>query len=311
MLFGKISAYLLTGSAAVLSDALESVVHIVAVSFAFYSMQLSTKPPDPGHPYGHGKVEYFSAGFEGAMIFIAAISIILYSVKDITLRKQLEQLDIGSVIILSASIINGILGLYLIRTGKKTRSLVLIANGKHVLTDSYTSIGAFAALILVMWTGQNIIDPIVAILIALNILWTGKSLMRESISGLMNESHPDTLKQIAEVLEEARKKDDSLIDLHLLRYWKSGNKYIVDFHLTVPYFFTVEEAHKVSHNLEMLFKDIFRIDDVELMAHVEPCEPTCCVICREFDCAVRKEPYSKEAIWDENKITSVSKYSLI
>jgi cation diffusion facilitator family transporter len=311
MFFGKMGAYLLTRSTAVLSDAMESVVHIFATGFAFYSLHLSTKPPDSGHPYGHGKVEYFSAGFEGAMIIIAAISIIAYAVKDIIFGTHLEQLDTGAVIILGASIINAVLGVYLIRTGRKTKSLVLIADGKHVLTDSYTSIGAFIALILVLWTGIIQIDAIIAVIMALNILWTGKNLVRESVGGLMNETDTETLKEIARALEEIRRKDKNLIDLHLLRYWRSGNRYFVDFHLTIPYFLTVVQSHELSHKLDGMFKIIFHTNDVELLSHIEPCEPTCCVICRKDNCTVRKKPFEIEIKWDNKKITSLSKYSLI
>lgn len=311
MFFGKMGAYLLTGSTAVLSDAMESVVHIIATSFAFYSLHLSTRPPDPEHPYGHGKVEYFSAGFEGAMIIIAAMAIIAYALKDIIFGKTLEQLDIGALIIFAASAVNAILGWYLIRTGKRTKSLILIADGKHVLTDSYTSIGAFIALILVLWTGINLLDAIIAIFLALNILWTGKNLVRESIGGLMNETDTDTLKEIARALEEIRRKDKNLIDLHMLRYWRSGSRYIADFHLTVPYFMTVEESHELSHKLEGMFKIIFHTNNVELLAHLEPCEPTCCVICRKDNCTVRKSLFAVEIKWDEKKITSLSEYSLI
>lgn len=311
MFLGKLGAYLLTGSAAVLSDALESIVHIIATSFAFYSIHLSTKPPDISHPYGHGKIEYFSAGFEGAMIIIAAISIIAYAVKDIIFGKTLEQIDAGAIIIFIASAVNAVLGLYLIRIGKKTNSLILIADGKHVLTDSFTSIGAFIALILVLLTGINLIDAIVAIILALNIVWAGQSLIRESVGGLMNEINPVTLKEIASALEGIRRKNSNLIDLHLLRYWRSGSRYFVDFHLTVPYFLSVNESHKLSHNLEEMFKIIFHTNEVELLAHIEPCEPTCCVICRKQDCNVRKKPYEIEIKWDEKKITQHSEYSLI
>lgn len=311
MFFGKMGAYLLTGSVAVLSDAMESVVHIIATSFAFYSLHISTRPPDPEHPYGHGKVEYFSAGFEGAMIIVAAISIIAYAVKDIIFGKELKQLDIGALIIFIASAVNAILGWYLIRTGKRTKSIILVADGRHVLTDSYTSIGAFIALILVFWTGINLIDPIVAIILALNILWTGQGLVRESIGGLMNETDKKTLKEISRALEEVRRKNPILIDLHLLRYWRSGSRYFVDFHLTIPYFLTVEESHELSHKLDGMFRIIFHTNEVELLSHIEPCEPTCCVICRKEDCKVRKNPFSIEIKWDEKKITSLSEYSLI
>ena len=311
MFAGKMGAYLLTHSAAILSDALESVVHIIATSFAFYSLYLSLKPPDKKYPYGYGKIEYFSAGFEGALIIIAAFSIIFYAVRDIIKGSDITQVDVGAGIIFTASVVNVILGLYLIRSGKKTNSFILVADGRHVLTDAYTSIGAFGALILVLLTDIKLFDPIIAIILALNILFTGKNLVKESVLGLMNVIDYKLMEEIAATLEEDRKSHTDWIDLHLLRYWKSGEKFIVDFHITIPYFLSVVKAHDVSHELEGIFKKIFKTDDVEILAHVEPCEPTCCVICRKVDCTVRSEARSKNILWNVKNLTHESEYSLI
>lgn len=270
MFFGKLSAYFLTGSAAVLSDALESIVHIFATSFAYYSLLLSTKPPDKEHPYGHGKIEFFSAGFEGALIMVAAFSIIGYAVRDIIFGSEISQLDTGAVIITAASVINLLLGLYLIRTGKKTKSLVLIADGKHVLTDSITSFGAVAALLLVLWTGIKLFDPAIAIFLALNILWTGKNLIRESIGGLMNENDKKTLAEIKSVLEEEKKKNPDWIDIHRVRYWKSGDKYMVDFHLVVPHKLTISESHETMEIMEGILRKLLHTTKVELFIHFDP-----------------------------------------
>lgn len=311
MFAGKMGAYLMTHSAAILSDALESVVHIIATSFAFYSLYLSLKPPDKKYPYGYGKIEYFSAGFEGALIIIAAFSIIYYAVRDIIFGSQITQVDTGALIIFIASVVNVALGLYLIRSGKKTNSLILVADGKHVLTDAYTSIGAFGALILVLFTGIKLFDPIVAIILALNILYTGKNLVKESVLGLMNVTDNKMMEEISSTIEVERKTQPNWIDLHLLRYWKSGEKIIVDFHITIPYFLSVVEAHNVSHELEEIFKKIFSTEDVDILAHVEPCEPTCCIICRKENCTVRTVIHSKEIRWDVKNLTTESEYSLI
>jgi cation diffusion facilitator family transporter len=311
MFAGKMGAYLLTHSAAVLSDALESVVHIIATSFAFYSLYISLKPPDKKYPYGYGKIEFFSAGFEGALIIIAAFSIIFYAIRDIIKGSDITQVDIGAGIIFAASVTNVILGLYLIRSGKKTNSVILVADGRHVLTDAYTSIGAFGALILVLLTDIKLFDPIIAIILALNILFTGKNLVKESVSGLMNVIDDKMIKEIASTLEEEKKSHTDWIDLHMLRYWKSGEKYIVDFHITVPYFLSVVKAHDVSHGLEEIFEKIFKTDDVDILAHMEPCEPTCCVICRKEDCKVRSEAPSKNILWNVKNLTHESEYSLI
>ena len=310
MFFGKMGAYILTGSAAVLSDALESIVHIFATSFAFYSLHLSTKPPDKEHPYGHGKIEFFSAGFEGALIIMAAISIIVYAVKDIVTGSEISKLDIGAGIIAAASLTNLFLGLYLVNVGKKTNSLVLIADGKHVLTDSYTSIGAFIALILVIITDIELFDPVMAIIIALNILWTGKTLIRQSIGGLMNETNSRTIGEIATAFEEEREKNPNWIDVHKLRYWKSGDKYMVDFHLIVPYYQSVSESHMVMHRLDVILRRVLKTNEVESFIHLDPCNPKCCLICSMPDCKVRHEQNSKRILWDGRKIISSASYDI-
>ncbi len=310
MFFGKMGAYVLTGSAAVLSDALESIVHIFATSFAYYSLILSTKPPDREHPYGHGKIEFFSAGFEGALIIIAAISIMFYAVRDIIFGSEISGLDIGAGIIAAASVTNLFLGLYLVRTGKKTNSIVLIADGKHVLTDSYTSIGAFGALILVLLTGIKLFDPIIAIILALNILWTGKYLLRQSVGGLMNETDKKIIESIADALQKERALHPNWIDVHKLRYWKSGDKYMVDFHLIVPYYQSVSESHETMRRLEEVIKQVLDTEEVESFIHLDPCNPKCCRICNMPECAVRSEPKDVEIKWEARKIVSLASYDI-
>lgn len=310
MFIGKLSAYFLTGSAAVLSDALESVVHIVATSFAFFSLHISTKPADKEHPYGHGKIEFFSAGFEGAMIIIAAISIIAYAVRDIIYPREISSLDLGAGIITAASVINLLLGLYLIRTGKRTKSLILIADGKHVLTDSITSFGAVTALVLVLITDIKLFDPVVAIILALNILWTGKHLVRESIGGLMNENDDKIIDDIGKGLESVRTLHNDWIDVHRLRYWKSGDKYMIDFHLIVPFYKTVAESHETVDLVEKRIIESLGTKHVESLIHLDPCNPRCCYICNMPECGFRKEPNSKYFRWESKKIKSLPTYDI-
>src|SRR4030095_12045110 len=309
MFFGKVGAYILTCSAAVLSDALESVVHVIATSFAFYSLLLSTKPPDTEHPYGHGKVSFFSAGFEGALIIIAAFSIIFYAIRDIIYGREISSLDTGAAIITAASVINLILGWYLINVGRKTKSIVLVADGKHVLTDSVTSFGAVAALILVLITDIKLFDPIIAIILAINILWTGKDLVRASIGGLMNEQDKQIINDIASLMNEHRKSNPYWIDLHRLRYWKSGDRFMVDFHLTVPYYSTVEECHKELQKLESLLKTNLDTEDLELLIHLDPCKNNFCKICRHHTCPVRFEEQKQDVIWNGKK--AIEDYSFV
>jgi cation diffusion facilitator family transporter len=275
-----------------------------------YSLVLTSKPADKEHPYGHGKVEFFSAGFEGAMIIIAAFAIIAYAIRDIVYPREISSLDTGAGIIAGASIVNLVLGLYLIRTGRKTKSLILVADGKHVMTDSITSFGAVAALVLVLITGIKLFDPIVAIILAVNILWTGKHLVRESIGGLMNENDDNIINSIAEGLEGERKKYPDWIDVHRLRYWKSGDKYMVDFHLIVPYYKSVSESHQTVDLVEHEIINALKTKQVESLIHLDPCNPRCCYICSMPECPVRKEPKSKYIKWEGKTITELPSYDI-
>src|SRR3990172_1211458 len=206
MLVIKMSAYLLTGSTAILSDAAESVVHIVAVSFAFYSLRLSAKPPDSNHLFGHAKISFFSSGFEGAMIILAAFYIIYTAITKWLAGLELQNLDLGTGLTVLAIVINGTLGLYLTRLGKRKKSIILEANGKHVLTDCWTSIGVIVGLVLVLFTGWLPWDPIFAILTAFNILFSGAGLMARSFSGLMDKADTELHNKLTEILNRETSK---------------------------------------------------------------------------------------------------------
>ncbi len=248
MLGMKVFAYTITGSVAILSDAAESIVHVVAVSFAAYSLWLSLKPPDRSHLYGHDKIAYFSAGFEGAMIILAAGYIIYVSVHKWLHGLQIENLGKGTLLTLAAALINAALGGYLVWVGKKHRSLIVEANGKHVLTDSWTSFGVVAGLSLAMITGWLPLDPILAIIVALNILWTGGNLMRQSIGGLMDEGDPTTESRIRRVLEGMTAETG--VVFHGLRHRNAGNTVWVEFHLLFPQGTLLGDAHKLATAME-------------------------------------------------------------
>lgn len=269
MLVGKWYAFLITNSAAILSDAAESVVHIIAVAFAAYSMWLTFQPADESHPYGHDKISFFSAGAEGLLIIIAALFIIYEAVSKLVYGITLENLDTGTFFIFGASVINLALGGFLVWRGKKTNSLILVANGKHVLTDSWTSFGVVAGLLLVITTGWLLFDPIVAILVAVNILWEGGKLVRKSVGGLMDEADRETEEKIRMVLDEETRKRD--LKYHELRCRNSGNAIWVEFHLLFPVSTLLEDAHRVSTEIE---KEVYtRVGSaVHVTTHLEPLE---------------------------------------
>ena len=299
MFIFKFSAYLITGSAAIFSDAAESVVHVLATSMALYSIILSSRPPDKSHLYGHGNVEYFSAGIEGALIIIAGFVIIYEGVSDIIKGPELQKLGTGIIIISAAGIINLFLGLYLVKTGKKTNSLTLIADGKHVLTDSYTSLGVIVGITLVIITDIVYFDPIFAIAVALNILVTGFKLIRESVGGLMNETDPEILKKISGRLISIRKP--YYIDIHELRFWKSSEDVFIDFHLTLPYYFNIKESHTEEEFITDEVKS--ELPNAQLKIHLDFCVPQLCKYCGHDKCHVREHDSTEKVKWDVNKLT--------
>jgi cation diffusion facilitator family transporter len=248
MLAIKMAAYLLTGSAAILSDAAESVVHVAAVSFAFYSLRLSYKPADECHRYGHAKIGFFSAGVEGVMIMLAALYIIFEAVRKWALGLELENLGTGTFLTVLAMVINGALGVYLIWIGKRQRSIILTANGKHVLTDCWTSAGVIAGLLLVWGTGWLPWDPIAAIVVAANILVSGMGLIRQSIGGLMDVADPESHQQLVELLD--RETEGRGIRYHDLRHRSLGDVYYVEVHLLFPQDTVIGEAHRVATAIE-------------------------------------------------------------
>lgn len=302
----KITAYLITGSAAIFSDAAESIVHVLATGMALFSIFLSSRPADNSHPYGHGNIEYFSAGIEGLLIIIAAVVIIYEGVNSIIAGPELKQLGIGAVVITLASIVNLLLGNYLIRTGKKTNSITLVADGKHVLTDSITSFGVIIAVILVIITGIMLLDPIIAILVALNILFTGYKLIRESIGGLMNEVDQQKLDKLTDKLISIKK--DYWIDIHELRFWQSGDRVFIDFHLILPYFFNIKQTHEEEAFIRKeLQKDFERTD---LKVHLDYCISDLCKFCSYDECKVRKEVKSRDFSWNQSKLVGEPIYKI-
>jgi cation diffusion facilitator family transporter len=280
----KFTAYLLTGSTAILSDALESIINVVASSFALYSIHLSNQPPDSSHPYGHGKIEYFAVGFEGALILLAAGAILYKALPAFVREPVVTQLDLGVVLILATALVNLALGLFMVRTGRRTRSLPLEADGKHLLTDVYTSTGVVAGLILVRLTGWHGWDPLVACLIAANIIFTGGRLVSKSFARLMDEADPELLHRLLQLLNEQRRPD--WIDIHQLRTRYYGEKVHVDFHLILPRSYGLSEAHAQAKEIEKLILTSMR-EVSEVIVHVDPCEDPYCEVCLQDSCQDR------------------------
>lgn len=248
MLVGKVAAYLYTGSSAIFSDAAESVVHVVAVAFAAFSLWLSTRPAVPQFHYGYERITFFSAGFEGAMIVLAAGSIIFTTIQKWKHGLALDNLGNGVLLILAAGVSNAALGWYLVRMGKRNHSLILEADGKHVLTDSWTSFGVVAGLALVMMTGWKPFDPLVAFGVAANILWSGGRLMWQSTKGLLDYSDPRIGHQIRGRLDTIC--EELGVQYHGVRFRTTGYRQIIEVHLLFPHTMVVGEAHRLATQLE-------------------------------------------------------------
>lgn len=299
MLGLKMTAYLLTHSTAILSDALESVVHVFATSIALYSIIVSSRPADESHPYGHGKVEFFSAGLEGGLIVVAAIAILYAAVRDILFGRELVDLDTGMLLTLVASVVNLLLGWFLIKRGKETDSLTLVADGKHVLTDSYTSFGVVAGLGLVYFTGIKLLDPLVAVIVAANILISGYRLMRVSIGGLMDEADHQTLGRINEIVNRLRTPE--WINMHHLRIMRSGRLYNLDFHLFVPFYWSVQDAHTFQGKVVKEIAQQLQ-NNATVLIHLDPCTEKYCSSCTVEPCRERKIGFVHDPEWTINSM---------
>jgi cation diffusion facilitator family transporter len=296
----KFVAYFITGSAAVLSDALESIINVVASGFVLYSIYLSHQPPDKSHPYGHGKIEYFAVGFEGALIILAAGAILYKAIPSFFLAKVLSRLDFGILLVLGTSVVNLLLGLFLVRTGRRTISAPVEADGKHLLTDVFTSVGVVIGLVLVKVTGWGWWDPVTAIVVAVNIVITGWYLVKKSFGRLMDEADPELLGRIVEILNEHRHPD--WIDIHQLRTRYYGDKVHVDFHLVVPRSLGLLEAHFEAKEIEeKILKSLREV--AEVIVHVDPCEDPFCEWCLRDKCQDRGRDFVGAAKpWQVEKV---------
>jgi cation diffusion facilitator family transporter len=284
---GKLGVYAATGSTAVLSDALESVVNVVAAGLLLYSLIVAARPADRDHPYGHGKVEFFSSGVEGALIAVAAILILVEAARALWVGAEVRHLDAGLIGLAALTLVNAGLGLSLIRTGRRARSVALVADGQHILTDVWTSVGVMVGLVAVRLTGWVALDPLVAIAVAMNILRMGWKLVRQAVGGLMDEADEGLLQQVAAALEAQRRP--WWIDVHGLRTFGSGALRHTDFHLAVPRFFDAERLHEVHDELrKVTIEATGMLGDV--IVHFDPCRPRQCSSCALPDCPVRSSP---------------------
>jgi cation diffusion facilitator family transporter len=281
---GKIATWQLTGSVAVLSDGLESTVNIAAAGLLVFSMLVAARPADPDHPYGHGKVEFLSAGIEGSLIVVAAVLIAIEAIGQLIRGGAPHDLGLGLVLLGGLSLANAVLGFYLLRTGRAAHSLALIADGKHVLADVWTSAGVIGGLALVQVTGIAWLDPLVALAVAANIVREGFRVARSAVRGLMDEADPQLLGALTATL--SRERPPEWIDVHGLRAWRSGSMVHADLHLVVPRYFDAERLHEISEVVEQrLLAGL--AEPGEVVTHFDPCGPVHCASCDVSACPVR------------------------
>lgn len=304
LMLAKFGAYLITGSNFVLADAAESIVNVVASSFAFFSVYLSSQPRDENHPYGHGKVEFFSVFVEGSLISIAGVLIVVKAIYGIFNPGIIHDLVIGAIIIFVTGAINGGYGFYMIRKGKQLHSITLEADGKHLLTDMITSAGLVAGLLIIYFTKIDLLDNILSIIVGMYIAFEGYKLIRRSVGGLMDEADFDVVKQIVKVLDE--KRPDEWIDLHNFRAQKYGNELHIDCHLTLPNYFDLNRVHEEVKLVDKLINT--EITKTELFIHTDPCVPYCCHYCSMPNCPIRSEPRTERITWTMDNVIRNKKH---
>jgi cation diffusion facilitator family transporter len=290
----KFAAWWFTNSNAILSDALESIINVLAGAFALYSLWIAAQPRDRNHPYGHGKIEFVSAGFEGGLIFLAGVSIIVKAAYNLRHPQQLEDLDLGLLLTLVTGGFNFFMGRRLLVRGKKTRSSLMQASGEHLLSDAWSSLGLILGLALVRLSGWIWLDSAIAIIFAGLIIYTGFRLLRSALAGIMDETDHDLLHELVNSLEAQR--SPNWIDLHNLRVIKYGSQLHVDCHLTLPWYFSNRECHAELKHFDKLASEHLGTD-VELFIHVDPCLPESCRICLKNDCLERQNAFAERINW--------------
>jgi cation diffusion facilitator family transporter len=306
LFIGKIVAWKLTNSDAVFSDAMESIVNVISAFMGLYSLHLAAKPRDEDHPYGHGKVEFVTSGIEGALIAIAGIMIIYEGVNSLIVGKVLNKLDWGIWIIAATAIINYFLGYISIKKGEQENSLVLISSGKHLQSDTITTLGVVISLVVVYFTKIYWIDSVVALIFGGYIIVVGYKIVRKSLSGIMDEQNPELLNQIIKVLEDNRRTE--WIDVHNMKIQQFGAHLHIDAHITLPWYYSLRDAHnEMEKMIILLAENIHR--SIEFNFHMDDCKPISCPVCQIKNCPVREKDFVKRVTWTPENVTCVDKHT--
>jgi len=301
----KLLAWRMTGSVAILTDALESTVNVVAGFISLYSLYVAAKPRDADHPYGHGKAEFVSAAVEGSLISVAGMFIVFEAVDNLIHPHGLRRLDAGMLIVAGTALVNFLTGRLCIRMGEMNNSLALVASGRHLLSDTVSTVGIVVGLLLIRFLEWPWLDSAVAILFALYIVFTGYSIIRKSLAGIMDEADHELLGRLVAHLQEKRR--ENWVDLHNVRIIKYGSILHMDCHLTVPWYLNVHEAHDEVESLRNEVISGFG-ESVELFVHSDGCLPFSCGICGKNDCNERQAPFVRRMEWTVENISGNEKH---
>jgi cation diffusion facilitator family transporter len=303
----KIIAWYLTRSVAILTDALESIVNVIAGLVGLYSLSIAYKPRDSNHPYGHGKAEFLSAAIEGTLIMLAGVFIIYEAVNQLIHPRELHQLNYGILLVGISAVINYVVGYLAVKKGKANGSDALEASGHHLQSDTYSTLAIIAGLILIYITGIHQMDSIVAIIVSIVIMVIGYRIARKSVAGIMDEADEKILVRVIDLLNNSRLPN--WIDIHNLRVIKFGNTLHIDCHMTIPWYLNVRQAHAEVDSLRILIENEFG-SAMEFFVHADDCLGSCCPICIKTDCKVREHPFVKRIPWDMKNVVPNKKHEL-
>lgn len=301
----KVTAWLMTDSSAILSDAVESLVNILAGIIGLYSVWLSAQPSDHEHPYGHGKIEFISSAIEGLMVAVAGIAIIVQGTVHLIRPQTIENLGLGMILILISTLSHFAVGTFLIQKGKVYHSPTLEANGRHLRSDSISSLALIIGLGLISISGKVWIDNVVAILFGLYILFEGYRILRKSLGGIMDETDNAILDQLLEILNTHRK--EQWIDIHNFRAIKYGSVLHIDCHMTLPWYLNNREAHAEADEVDRIINEKLE-RKVELFVHIDPCLETSCRICQVTDCKERTNKVEEMLIWNRTSLITNARH---
>ncbi|BAV10296.1 cation diffusion facilitator family transporter [Filimonas lacunae] len=302
----KIAAWYLTHSLAILTDALESIVNIMAGVIGLYSLYVAAKPRDTDHPYGHGKAEFVSAAAEGTLVICAGVMVIYETILNFIEQQPIQQLDSGLILIAITAIINYIAGAYCISTGKRNQSIALQSAGKHLQLDTYSTGGIVLGLLVILVTHLYWLDKAIALAMGVFIIFNGYKILRRSLAGIMDEADMELLERLVAILNQNRRHN--WVDMHNLRVIKYGSLLHVDCHLTVPWYLNVHEAHVEVDALHKLIRDEFG-DAFEMFVHTDGCLPFGCPICIKEDCTKREHPFTHRMEWTLKNLISNVKHN--